>query len=107
MVHALKMGYLKTRQQKAEERLKKREKQFYMLWKTDDTAEEMRRIHDHIPAPKRHLPGHAESYNPPAEYLFNNKEVSFLPFTIILSDMKPFTEVECSLFIVERMEEAS
>lgn len=76
MVHALKMGYMKTRKQKSEERLKKREKQFYLLWKTDDKADEMRRIHDHIPAPKRHLPGHAESYNPPAEYLFNAKEVS-------------------------------
>lgn len=76
MVHALKMGYLKTRKQKSEERLKKREKQFYMLWKTDDTAEEMRRIHDHISAPKRYLPGHAESYNPPPEFLFNKKEVS-------------------------------
>ncbi|XKL68637.1 hypothetical protein PGB90_006406 [Kerria lacca] len=75
MVHALKMGYLKTKKQKAEERLKKREKKFYLLWKTDDTAEEMRRIHDHIPAPKRHLPGHAESYNPPTEYLFNKKEL--------------------------------
>ncbi|XP_065218330.1 ribosome biogenesis protein BOP1 homolog [Planococcus citri] len=74
MVHALKMGYIKTRKQKQEERRKKREKQFYLLWKTDDTAEDMRRIHDHIPAPKRLLPGHAESYNPPPEYLFNKKE---------------------------------
>lgn len=70
------MGYMKTKKQKAEERLKKREKQFYLLWEKDDVADKMRRIHDYIPAPKRHLPGHAESYNPPAEYLFNNKEVS-------------------------------
>lgn len=47
-----------------------------MLWKGDDTAEEMRRIRNHIPAPKRQLPGHSESYNPPAEYLFSEKEVS-------------------------------
>lgn len=49
--------------------------QFYMLWQSDDQVEEMRRIHKHIPAPKRHLPGHAESYNPPPEYLFDNKEL--------------------------------
>lgn len=48
---------------------------FYMLWQSDDTSEEMRRIHHHIPAPKRQLPGHAESYNPPEEFLFNEKEV--------------------------------
>lgn len=29
----------------------------------------------HIPAPKMVLPGHAESYNPPAEYLFSKEEL--------------------------------
>lgn len=29
----------------------------------------------HIPAPKTVLPGHAESYNPPAEYLFSAEEL--------------------------------
>lgn len=33
------------------------------------------RIHKHISAPKRHLPGHAESYNPPPEYIFDKKEM--------------------------------
>lgn len=51
------------------------EKQFYMLWSSDDRAEEMRRIRNHIPAPKRALPGHAESYNPPPEYLLDDREV--------------------------------
>lgn len=74
LVHALKMGWIKSREE--EEKLKaKKEPQFYMLWQTDDQAEEMRRIHKHIPAPKRHLPGHAESYNPPPEYLFDEKEM--------------------------------
>ncbi|KAG8257379.1 Ribosome biogenesis protein 1 [Homalodisca vitripennis] len=51
--------------------------QYYMLWQSDEVAEEMRRIHNHIPAPKRLLPGHAESYNPPEEFLFNEKELKY------------------------------
>lgn len=74
LVHALKMGWIKTRAEQEKLRAKK-EPQFYMLWQTDDQPEEMRRIHKHIPAPKRHLPGHAESYNPPPEYLFDAKEL--------------------------------
>lgn len=46
-----------------------------MLWQSDTDAERMRRVHDHIPAPKRFLPGHAESYNPPSEYLFDEREL--------------------------------
>ncbi|XP_050305393.1 ribosome biogenesis protein BOP1 homolog isoform X2 [Anthonomus grandis grandis] len=74
LVHALKMGWIKTREEQAKLRAKK-EPQFYMLWSTDDQSEEMRRIHKHIQAPKRLLPGHAESYNPPPEYLFDAKEM--------------------------------
>ena len=77
MVHALKMGWMKPREE-MEKKKKSHEPNFYMLWKTDEGVEHMRRIHNHIPAPKRMLPGHAESYNPPAEYLFDNKEVSFI-----------------------------
>jgi len=29
-----------------------------------------------ILAPKRDLPGHAESFNPPAEFLFDDKELA-------------------------------
>ncbi|KAJ8936837.1 hypothetical protein NQ314_012153 [Rhamnusium bicolor] len=74
LVHALKMGWIKTRAEQEKLRAKK-EPQFYMLWQTDDQSEEMRRIHKHISAPKRFLPGHAESYNPPPEYLFDAKEL--------------------------------
>ncbi|GJQ81341.1 hypothetical protein Trydic_g20553 [Trypoxylus dichotomus] len=74
LVHALKMGWIKTKAEQDALRAKK-EPQFYMLWASDDQAEEMRRIHKHIAPPKRHLPGHAESYNPPAEYLFDEKEL--------------------------------
>lgn len=71
MVHAIKMGWMKPR----EEKKKSHEPKFHMLWQTDEGVEHMRRIQNHIPAPKRHLPGHAESYNPPPEYLFDNREV--------------------------------
>ncbi|CAL1687502.1 unnamed protein product [Lasius platythorax] len=75
LVHALKMGWIKSTVEMQKNREKDQGPQFYMLWQSDDQAEEMRRIHKHIPAPKRHLPGHAESYNPPLEYLFDNKEL--------------------------------
>lgn len=76
LVHALKMGWMKSTTQMQKEREEKNEgPQFYMLWESDNQTEEMRRIHKHIPAPKRHLPGHAESYNPPPEYLLDNKEL--------------------------------
>uniref|UniRef100_A0A0C9Q500 AAEL001169 protein n=1 Tax=Fopius arisanus TaxID=64838 RepID=A0A0C9Q500_9HYME len=76
LVHALKMGWIKSSEELKKERAdKNKQPQFYMLWQSDDQAEEMRRIHRHIPAPKRHLPGHAESYNPPPEYLFDTKEL--------------------------------
>lgn len=75
-VHALKMGYMKTRAELEKERLeKKKGPKFYMLWETDTGKEDMRRIHDHVTAPKRDLPGHAESYNPPPEYLFDDLEM--------------------------------
>lgn len=76
LVHALKMGWMKsTAEMEKEKQQKGKAPDFYMLWQSDDQAEEMRRIHKHIPAPKRHLPGHAESYNPPPEYLFDKKEL--------------------------------
>ncbi|XP_034943857.1 ribosome biogenesis protein BOP1 homolog [Chelonus insularis] len=75
LVHALKMGWMKsTAEMEKEREQKQKEPQFYMLWQSDDQPEEMRRIHKHISAPKRHLPGHAESYNPPPEFLFDKKE---------------------------------
>ena len=44
-----------------------------MLWKTDEQPEDSKRVST-IPAPKMKLPGHAESYNPPPEYLMTDKE---------------------------------
>uniref|UniRef100_A0A182P0N9 Ribosome biogenesis protein BOP1 homolog n=1 Tax=Anopheles epiroticus TaxID=199890 RepID=A0A182P0N9_9DIPT len=74
-VNALKMGWMKTRAEKRRLEALRRGPKFYMLWTTDHGKEEMRRIHDHVVAPKRPLPGHADSYNPPPEYLFDEKEL--------------------------------
>lgn len=74
LVHSLKMGYLKTQAEKERLRKEKKIPKFFMLWESDTTRDKMRRVHDHVAAPKRALPGHAESYNPPPEYLFNEKE---------------------------------
>lgn len=48
----------------------------YLLWTDtdEDNALNDRRQRMHLPAPRMPLPGHNESYNPPAEYLFNPEE---------------------------------
>jgi ribosome biogenesis protein ERB1 len=53
----------------------KNEVKFNILWETNHRREQMRRIHNHVTAPKRALPSHAESYNPPSAYLFDEKEM--------------------------------
>ncbi|CEH18325.1 rrna processing-related protein [Ceraceosorus bombacis] len=46
--------------------------EFYNIWNDSD---EPRADHPmHMPAPRQALPTHAESYNPPAEYLFSEQE---------------------------------
>lgn len=45
----------------------------YMIWKEDDTTTSRKGL-AHVPAPKMPLPGHAESYNPPEEYLYTEEE---------------------------------
>lgn len=59
----------RTQQQQKQEQEKP---PFYNIWSDSDAPRP-----DHpmnMPAPKVALPGHAESYNPPAEYLFNDEE---------------------------------
>ena len=48
---------------------------YYLLWDADDNSADVRRIEDPIPAPKPRLPGHVESYNPPPEYTFSEKDI--------------------------------
>ncbi|KAK2723761.1 ribosome biogenesis protein BOP1 homolog [Artemia franciscana] len=72
LIHMMKMGALKPLSMV---KPKVEGPQFYMLWDSDDKAEDIKRIESHIAAPKMRLPGHAESYNPPPEYLFTEKEL--------------------------------
>ncbi|XP_046967865.1 ribosome biogenesis protein BOP1 homolog [Vanessa cardui] len=76
IVHALKMGWTKTRKQIADERKKKKERQFYNLWGAGEAGEAGEaRAPRSLPAPRRALPTHAESYNPPPEYLLDRREM--------------------------------
>lgn len=74
IVHALKMGWTKTRKQLAAERRDRREKKFYNLWGSTGEGEG-RAPHRPVPPPRRPPPPHAESYNPPPEYLLDAKEM--------------------------------
>jgi ribosome biogenesis protein ERB1 len=46
----------------------------YELWKDGQEVDPDHKGPMHIPAPKLKLPGHAESYNPPEEYLLSPEE---------------------------------
>ena len=63
-------------EKKAEEDEKEREQdKIWDVWE-DDTivAWKPRKMPKAITAPKRDLPKHAESFNPPEEYLFDDQE---------------------------------
>ncbi|KAK3697446.1 hypothetical protein RRG08_031210 [Elysia crispata] len=75
MVHALKMGWMKPRGEIRKAKLSRDPNAPSLdLWKDDAEPEITKRYRMHIPAPKEPLPGHAESYNPPEEYLFDEEE---------------------------------
>ena len=67
LVRAIRNGWLKTSDQKQ----KAEEQQSYLLWADDNLADTSKTATglSYIPAAKPKLPGHAESYNPPKEYL--------------------------------------
>jgi ribosome biogenesis protein ERB1 len=73
----MKKGWMKTPDQVEKERLEKENEheKAWDIWE-DDTivAWKPRRMPKAIVAPKRDLPLHAESVNPPEEYLFNQEE---------------------------------
>ncbi|CAL1539984.1 unnamed protein product [Lymnaea stagnalis] len=75
MVHALKMGWMKPRGEIRKLKLTQDPNAPSLdLWKEDNEPDITKRYRMHIPAPKEPLPGHAESYNPPEEYLFDEQE---------------------------------
>ncbi|KAI6217676.1 Ribosome biogenesis protein BOP1-like protein [Aphelenchoides fujianensis] len=71
LLRAMQLGRIKPKQ-------KKKEEEAYDLWASEDnepkTKRELARLRTHCPAPKMSLPLHAESYNPPAEYLLTETE---------------------------------
>eukprot|EP01039_Chlorochromonas_danica_P007694 gene7694-8501_t len=78
---AMKNGTYQTYQERLAAKKKEREGKkegegTYLMWPENDHEEEneSRRLRYHLPAPKMPLPGHAESYNPPEEYLFDDEE---------------------------------
>ena len=74
IVKAMQEGRFVSSKNKLEE--KKSKPPVYMIWNDteDEVLAESRRYRFHLPAPKIPLPGHAESYNPPPEYLLNEEE---------------------------------
>lgn len=72
-MRALRRGWLKPQAERTEAQAPP---PIYMLWDDDSTAETARTGAGltYIPAPKPELPGHEESYNPPAEFLPTDAE---------------------------------
>jgi ribosome biogenesis protein ERB1 len=69
LVRAIRRGYLKFTEAPKKPR-------WYNLWDVSSRESEMvGRLDSHIAAPKVKLPGHAESYNPPEEYLPTPEEI--------------------------------
>jgi len=58
---------------KINDETKKKEPQIKMIWKEDEVQDKKKK-RKIIRAPKRDLPGHAESYHPPPEYLMSEEE---------------------------------
>ena len=72
---ALKEGRMKTLDEKKKERDErlKGEEHVWDIWEDETIVPwKPKDAPRHIPAPKRELPMHAESYNPPEEYLFDD-----------------------------------
>eukprot|EP00041_Stephanoeca_diplocostata_P029441 m.868453 g.868453 ORF g.868453 m.868453 type:complete len:912 (-) comp23562_c0_seq9:224-2959(-) len=68
-VRAIRKGWLKPKKDET------KAPEFYDIWKQSQaTGNAQNKRLTHIAAPKMSLPGHAESYNPPAEYLPTEKE---------------------------------
>ena len=76
IVQAMKEGRYKTLEEREKERKEKDRPPTFMIWNDaeDEVLAESKRYQYHLPAPKMPLPGHAESYNPPAEYILTEEE---------------------------------
>jgi len=72
LAYAIRKGYIKL----DKEEKKEEEPQFFLIWDQNEMEESPYHGGARIPPPKARLPGHAESYNPPAEYLFDEQELA-------------------------------
>uniref|UniRef100_A0A6B2KZB0 Ribosome biogenesis protein BOP1 homolog n=1 Tax=Arcella intermedia TaxID=1963864 RepID=A0A6B2KZB0_9EUKA len=68
LAYAIQKGWLKLNEAKKEDAPK-----FYLIWDDNDNKKNPL-LTRQIAAPKPRLPGHAESYNPPEEYLLDEDE---------------------------------
>lgn len=75
LVQALKKGWLKTLAEKERDREEQQREKVWDIWQDDSVVTwRPRKMPKAIAAPKRDLPVNAESYNPPEEYLLDEKE---------------------------------
>jgi ribosome biogenesis protein ERB1 len=79
LVNAIRNGWIKLDEEEdlesAEAKEAKKAEALYLIW-DGQAADRNRNAPPPITAPKPKLPGHAESYNPPAEYLPTEEELS-------------------------------
>jgi ribosome biogenesis protein ERB1 len=82
IIRAMRRGDIKPPE--TEEEREAKAMQGYLLWGDDDRAEDPASLSKaqrarklmHVAAPKVAPPGHAESYNPPSEYLPSEEELA-------------------------------
>jgi ribosome biogenesis protein ERB1 len=73
IIQALKKGWMKTLDEKAKEREEQLKDKIWDIWEDDSVVTwRPRKMPKAIAAPKRDLPMHLESYNPPDEYLLDD-----------------------------------
>jgi ribosome biogenesis protein ERB1 len=78
ILQALRNGWIKSNEEEEEE-LKKQDS-VYLMWKEDGSANDDSESAKHrgpsfVPPKKEMTPGHAESYNPPEEFLMTQEEI--------------------------------
>lgn len=80
IVRAIRKGWVKPWSVRMQEQQEQDQREIdglmpHLLWDAAADADALSKNPFHIPAPKLSLPGHAESYNPPEEYLLDAEEL--------------------------------
>lgn len=73
LAYAIRKGHIKLDE---DEEKKEEEPQFFLIWEQNEMEESPFHGGVRLPPPKARLPGHAESYNPPSEYLYDEQELA-------------------------------